>query len=418
MIRMLSISIFLLIGVNVSFINAQESKKVLFLGNSYTASNNLLDILSDLAASAGDQLSLASNAPGGYTFQGHSTNATSLDLIKQGGWDYVVLQEQSQLPSFPDGQVATQVFPYATALDEVIREFNPCAETVFFMTWGRKNGDAGNCAVWPPVCTYEGMDSLLNLRYMMMAEENEAIVSPVGAVWNRLRTLHPSIELYQADESHPSLQGSYAAACCFYTTLFQKDPSLIQSDYSLSAQEALNIRNVVKSLVYDSLSRWYIDTYQPKAEFDWNVNQPAEIQFANSSTYADSFEWKFGDGTISNEENPLHLYSAGGFYNIQLKAIKCEESDSITKTIEIVLIGIDEEMDGIQIYPNPIQDYLQLESSKLFTYRLLTSDGRLIFSGTHQSGITSMELAGESSGIYYLEIQFPEKRVIKKLLKP
>ena len=126
--------------------SAQAKKKVLFLGNSYTAYNNLPQLVADVALSAGDTVVFSSNTPGGYTFQGHSTNATSLSLLAAGDWDHVVLQEQSQLPSFPQGQVQTSCFPFARALDSIAQSLNPCVKTIFYMTWGRKNGDASNCA--------------------------------------------------------------------------------------------------------------------------------------------------------------------------------------------------------------------------------------------------------------------------------
>lgn len=43
------------------------TKKVLFLGNSYTAVNNLPQMMADVAVSAGDTLWFDSNTPGGYT---------------------------------------------------------------------------------------------------------------------------------------------------------------------------------------------------------------------------------------------------------------------------------------------------------------------------------------------------------------
>ena len=44
---------------------------------------------------------------------------------------------------------------------ELIHEYNEMQEIpVFFMTWGRENGDDMNCPNWPPVCTYEGVDDL------------------------------------------------------------------------------------------------------------------------------------------------------------------------------------------------------------------------------------------------------------------
>lgn len=243
-------------------LEVQSNINVLFLGNSYTAYNNLPQLVADCAASTNRMVNVQSNTPGGYTFQGHSTNNTSIELISQGDWDFVVLQEQSQLPSFPDFQVSQDVYPYASKLNDTILYFNECAETVFYMTWGRENGDSQNCANWPPVCTYEGMDDLLNERYRQMAEDNEAIISPVGAVWRNIRTNYPDLDLYASDGSHPSAEGSYAAAVAFYTVLFREDPTEITFDFSVAAEEAAIIRQVVKEVVYNHLlAEWHVGEY-------------------------------------------------------------------------------------------------------------------------------------------------------------
>ena len=182
----------------------------------------------------------------------------------QGNWDYVILQEQSQYPSFPLWQVEQSVFPYASQLSQLIEEYNDCGETVFFMTWGRENGDINNCTNWPPVCTYEGMDDLLQERYLMMASQNNALVSPVGAVWRYMRDNNYNFELYSADESHPSTLGSYVAGICFYTTLFQKDPTDItwngNEEWNISDLDASIIKQIVKIVVYDNFNAWSIDS--------------------------------------------------------------------------------------------------------------------------------------------------------------
>ena len=134
-----------------SMCSAQSLKRALFLGNSYTTYNNLPQLTADVALSAGDTLEVASSTPGGYTFEGHLGNAASMDLVTQGNWDFVVLQQQSQMPAFPISQVEVETFPFATQLNDSILAHNPCAETVFYMTWGRENGDQQNCANWPPV---------------------------------------------------------------------------------------------------------------------------------------------------------------------------------------------------------------------------------------------------------------------------
>ena len=80
-------------------INTQDTLRVLFLGNSYTASNNLPSLCQQFAEAEGNVLITDSNTPGGQTLISHSTNSTSLQKISQGNWDYVVLQDQSQVPT-------------------------------------------------------------------------------------------------------------------------------------------------------------------------------------------------------------------------------------------------------------------------------------------------------------------------------
>lgn len=231
------------------------SKNVLFIGNSYTEVNNLPMLVQQVAQSMGDQLTYQSNTPGGCTFMQHCSNQ-SMNLIQQGGWDVVVLQEQSQYPSFPDGQVQNEVFPYAAQLVQAVYANNPDGEAMFYMTWGRKYGDSQNAIYFPVLGTYEGMDSMLYERYMYMARTNDASVSPVGRVWRYLRTHNPDIELYQSDNSHPSLAGSYAAACCFYTMIFKRDPMNISFRSTLDEQTAATIRSAVHTVVFDNLSFW------------------------------------------------------------------------------------------------------------------------------------------------------------------
>ena len=181
-----------------------QTTKVLFIGNSYTGVNNLPQLTFEVAISTGDTLIIDSHTPGGQRLMDHAVSVQANAKIASSNWDYVVLQAQSQEPSWPIQQVQTEVFAYAKILCDTIRANNSCTRPVFYMTWGRENGDASNCANWPPVCTYTGMDSLLNERYQTMGADNDAYVSPVGAVWHYIRDTYPQIDLYAADGSHPS----------------------------------------------------------------------------------------------------------------------------------------------------------------------------------------------------------------------
>ena len=237
-----------------------DSINVLFIGNSYTSSNNLPGIISSIASSKGDYMNFESNLIGGATLQDHVNNNNTIDLIMNGNWDYVVLQEQSQYPSFPIEQVEQEVFPYANQLSQITKDSNDCSNVIFFMTWGRENGDQDNCSNWPPICTYEGMDDLLRERYLTMANNNEAQISPVGAVWRSIRDSNYNIDLYSSDGSHPSFIGSYIAAVCFYTTLFQKNPVdiVLGQELGLNMNDVTIINEVVKSIVFDNLDSWNI----------------------------------------------------------------------------------------------------------------------------------------------------------------
>ena len=96
-------------------------------------------------------------APGGQTLAGHVSGG-SLDTIRNGDWDVVVIQDQSQRPSFGPGYVFYEILPDVIAIKEAIRETNPCTLPLYFMTWGKRDGDTGNCNNGATaLCTFEGV---------------------------------------------------------------------------------------------------------------------------------------------------------------------------------------------------------------------------------------------------------------------
>lgn len=267
--------ILLLLFLVTNLFGQSQTRKALFLGNSYTDVNNLPLMVSEFALNTGDVLDYDSNLIGGYTLGSHFTNTTSLNKILAKNWDYVVLQEQSQLPSFPN---STQFIDGFTNLSNYIKQNNSCTQVSAFMTWGYENGDTSNCPYNPTACTYTGMQTLLYNSYMNAANINGAEVTPVGVVWKYIRENHPTINLYQSDGSHPSLAGSYIAACAFYTSIFRKDPALITNNYGLDPATAAIIRNATKALVFDQMATYYIGKYNTPCSLSTaEIEQSAEI---------------------------------------------------------------------------------------------------------------------------------------------
>lgn len=386
---------------------SQEIKKVLFIGNSYTFYNNLPELVNNIAQSLGDSLYFDSSTPGGFTFQQHSSHTETINKINSENWDYVVLQEQSQLPSFPPSQVESESIPYAQILNNLIQENDSCTQTMFFMTWGRKNGDQYNCANYPPVCTYAGMQQRLRESYLLMGQLFDAEVAPVGATWQQVRINNMDIELYNSDESHPSISGSYLAACVFYSSIFHKSPVSNYYPIGVMDMDALYLQEMANEIVFDSLANWDIDTTNVYCSFDYNSNSDPEIQFSNQSENADNYTWNFGDNSFSNEENPTHIFPGPGTYEVVLVAERDCRTDTSIIIIDIFL-STDEFEDisnEIAIVPNPSSGKINLHSDNTaIKYEILDINGKVQQLEKIRSNNQLINTSELSSGIYIMRV--------------
>lgn len=336
--KLLLAAILLTVSVTVQ----AKTVKVLFIGNSYLHTNNIPGMVNLMSMANGDTLIYDEHTPGGYTLQLHSTDATTLAKIKSQLWDVVVLQEQSQKPAFAPGQVATDVYPYAKTLDSLIRDNNSCTQTMFYMTWGRKNGDAGNCASYPPICTYEGMQASLRTSYMQMAQDNKALVAPVGAAWKAMRDSVPSIDLYNGDESHPNVHGAYLAACVFYASIFHKTPYGTTYISTLSGADAERLQYFATKVTLDSLDKWQQHGEYVYAGFSHSITNANTRAFQNSSLKATTYNWDFGDMNTSALPSPSNTYAQNGIYNVILTASNSCNSEQRKDTVNIGGVGINQ----------------------------------------------------------------------------
>lgn len=386
--------------------------RVLFLGNSYTAVNDLPGVFDSLCSNGGEFVVTSSVTPGGFTFQQHVSNAASLTALSAQLWNFVVLQEQSQKPSFSPAQVATEVYPYARQLDSLAGLADTCTRTVFYMTWGRKNGDAMNCPSYPPVCTYAGMQQRLRDSYLQMGTSNNAIIAPAGVAWQRSILNDSTLNLYDPDESHPNYAGTYLTACVMYATLFQKDPLQLTWDGTLPSATAAYLRGIASLVVLDSLDQWNADVYEVKAQFGQTINQ-FTVNFSDSSQNALSWQWAFGDGNTDTVASPQHSYTTPGTYTVQLIVSAPCGTDTATAQVVIadtVTTDIQQmhaEKEMLRIFPNPSGQFLMLEflqeNNEGLMY-LLDYSGKLIreFSVTPGTHPVRLDVSGIPSGNYLL----------------
>lgn len=181
--------------------------RVLFIGNSYTYVNDLPAMTTWLASKEKRTLETTMIAEGGYTLEKQWNSGKAVAAIRQGHWDFVVLQEQSTRPV----QETAYYQAYVRAFELEIRKVK--AKTVLFLSWARR--DMGN--------PLESQASWTK-QFMLMAKELKTTVAPVGEAWLKYLQAGSGLDLYQDDGSHPSYAGTYLAACVFYATFYGKSP--------------------------------------------------------------------------------------------------------------------------------------------------------------------------------------------------
>ncbi len=149
------------------------------------------------------------------------------------------------------------------------------------------------------------------------------------------------------------------------------------------------------------------------------------ITLTNYTVGTDQFIWNFGDGTVSNDKNPIHTYAYSGDYNITLLINKAGCSTSITKSVSIRISSTEKiNNDGIQIFPNPFEDKISIIMEKWnsdYRVNLYNYWGQIVFSKEVSNPMYQID-AGNilSNGVYFIEIDFNNpvfKRYYKKIIK-
>lgn len=280
----------------------------LFLGNSYTHSNNLPALFQSLVehdAASGiikpewsGQVKVERRDPGGESFAGHlqqldGSRGLQTQLRQwlvhpetRQNWNWVCLQDQSQLPGFfglggQGGQEYKSSLVAAGKIDKDYVQPNG-AQTVFFQTWGRRDRDDRNPGMYPNFLTMQNLLTEGYRRYWKATttKDRPTYIAPVGLVFE---TIYKDIakigedptsrgtlfyDLYVSDGSHPSLAGSYLAALTLYVTLTGKNPKV-----ETWCHPQLGMELCVK--IQDAVHRTILETYTfGTIDYPWQLLQP------------------------------------------------------------------------------------------------------------------------------------------------
>lgn len=204
-----------------------SKSRILFIGNSFTARNNLPELITQLAREKGLEIEHNLISAGGASLRQHWNAGEAVKTIAEGNYDYVVLQEQSMLPI----KNVTRFHENVRLFDEAIKASG--AKTVLYMTWARKNAPE--------------TQKLLTDGYTQIGKELGAIVVPAGCAWEQTLEKNPDITLHDDDGSHPNLAGTYLAACVFCAALIKQNPSGGFFPKELEAREAAMLQKIAWS---------------------------------------------------------------------------------------------------------------------------------------------------------------------------
>jgi len=147
------------------------------------------------------------------------------------------------------------------------------------------------------------------------------------------------------------------------------------------------------------------------------------VQFYNTASTTYTFQWYFGDGGSSTNQNPSHVYTANGVYNVTLIVSSPCGSDTTTQILNITAVGIESSVAaslGYSVYPNPVTEnttisYYIPEKTNV-TFELYNTVGQKVYSlpkGTQENGHYefnfNMKALGLENGIYILQLKTDSK---------
>lgn len=180
--------------------------RVLFLGNSLTATNDLPATVAAFART-GSRIRVETRmvAPGGVNLEDHWTLTGAREALEDGPWDVVVLQQGPS--ALQESQVNLREWAQRWADEIRAHGAKPALLTV-----------------WPESYRQYALRDVIR-SYGGAAYAAHAAVFPAGVAWQNAWKRNPRLPLYGPDGFHPSMLGTYLAGAVVYGSLVHGVPA-------------------------------------------------------------------------------------------------------------------------------------------------------------------------------------------------
>ena len=204
-----------------------QELKILFVGNSFTNYNCLIDLLTEICKAEGIKVKISKFAYGGQYFHNYIEGEEGTyykDLVKfmaNSSYDIVFLQEQSNnaISNIPDFYKSTKtLYNYFTGFGSKI---------IMYETWSYRNGYNAM------KLNYYQMHQNLSASYQVIAEKLNVKVSRAGTAFYYMYNEHNEVDLNKSsDGSHPNSIGTYLVALVHFCTIYGRSPRGINYTYN------------------------------------------------------------------------------------------------------------------------------------------------------------------------------------------
>ena len=178
-----------------------------------------------------------------------------------------------------------------------------------------------------------------------------------------------------------------------------------------------DVPNAFWDVIFDSSVNFLWNQHKPAVDFTEN-STGLSVDFTDASTGAISWLWDFGDGNTSTQQNPTHIYTTAGSYEVKLYVENDNKSwNETTKSLTYAPLAINDfETLDFTIYPNPTKDIINISSqtplNKIELYSIL---GEKVLSTT--TNLNQLNITTLTNGIYIIKAYSNNTIAVKRLVK-
>ena len=384
---LIALSLLFVVGL-FNCVQAQDTLRVLFIGNSMTYVQDLPGMLTNLASSNGNTVITAQNTPGGYYLSDHVTDALSLSLMGQ-DFDYIVVQEKSSgniQPALPSPDITRPI----EIIDSIAKA--NCSKLLLYATPGYPETHPWSME------PYEDMQADIIYKYSLTAHSVRAACLPTAHAFREVINNNPGITDMWASPTdyHPGIKGQYLHACVLYSVLYNESPVGSPAPSGISLNEATMLQETAWNQVKDSA---YVHGYYKLTPFhtDFSVHSDnLDITVSDSSSSMINKKviyWGDGDSTLiiptlfQDFNTATHSYSQVGDYTITQKTwwSACDSGEvTLNLSLPLSINPMDDNPTKFTIYPNPTNDFIKIKSNQnsfeLKEIKVFDTQGRLLIS--------------------------------------